>query len=71
MENRKREPHPYKAFEGSLLWKRVNRALDTLVRNRDIEETTRREYIAGYLCKVITASETELKKTRSSKGKLK
>lgn len=53
--------HPYKQFEGTPLWETVNKGIDDLVENNDIEETTRREYIVGYLCKLISESETKNK----------
>ena len=45
--------HPYEQFEGTPLWGAINKGIDDLVENNDIEETTRREYIVGYLCKLI------------------
>jgi hypothetical protein len=51
--------HPYQAFEGSPTWKRVERAISDLVKNGDIQEATRREYIIGYICKIIGA-DTEI-----------
>jgi hypothetical protein len=47
--------HPYQEFEGTKLWKRVNAAINALVLNGDIKETTRREYIVGYICKEINS----------------
>lgn len=38
-------------FQGTRLWEVVDAALDDLVENQDIQETTRREYIVGYLVK--------------------
>jgi hypothetical protein len=58
--------HPYRAFEGSPLWMKINRAVSALVRNGDIKETTRREYIVGYICKTIsTRRKTKAKRIRS------
>lgn len=45
--------HPYKKFEKTKLWELINEALDDLIKNQDIELTTRKEYVVGYLCKVI------------------
>ena len=53
--------HPYKQFEGTPLWEAVKKGIDDLVENNDIEETTRREYIVGYLCKLINESVTKNK----------
>jgi hypothetical protein len=48
-----RKPHPYKAFEGSVLWRSVEKQIATLVKNHDIQEMTAREYIVGSICKAI------------------
>lgn len=45
--------HPYKALENSILWKIVDKAIEDLVHNKDIKESTNREYIVGYICKLI------------------
>jgi hypothetical protein len=50
--------HPYEQFENTPLWKVINKGIDDLVENNDLEETTRREYIVGYLCKLIDESVT-------------
>ncbi|MDC7783388.1 hypothetical protein [Priestia megaterium] len=52
--------HPYKQLEGTPLWKVIDKGINDLVENEDLEETTSREYIVGYLCKLI--NETEIKK---------
>jgi hypothetical protein len=49
----RKQDHPYQEFEASPTWKRVDRAISALVKNGDIQETTRREYIVGYICKMI------------------
>lgn len=46
--------HPYKGFRGSALWKRVDRAVLDLVANGDIRLETRRQYVVGYICEVLT-----------------
>ncbi|MDF2067624.1 hypothetical protein [Bacillus sp. Cr_A10] len=51
--------HPYELFEGTPLWEVINKGIDDLVENNDIEETTQREYIVGYLCKLIKELEIE------------
>lgn len=48
--------HPYEGFRGSTLWKRVDRAVLDLVTNGDIRLKTRRQYVVGYICKVLTQS---------------
>ncbi len=47
-------PHPYKEFEKTRLWKALNKGIRDLVANHDLKEITSREYIVGYLCKVLT-----------------
>lgn len=49
--------HPYTKYEGSPLWNIISEAISELVENQDIEETTRREYIVGYLVKEISSLE--------------
>lgn len=46
----------YAEFEDSQLWNVVSSAIDDLVENSDIKETTTRRYIVGYLCKKITGA---------------
>jgi hypothetical protein len=45
--------HPYQKYEASTLWRIVSKAVNELARNRDLTETTRHEYIVGYICKSI------------------
>jgi len=51
--------HPYEKFEKTALWEAVSKGINDLVENSDIETTTKREYIIGYLCKTISESETK------------
>ena len=51
--------HPYEQLEHTRLWVVINKGIDDLVENDDIEERTQREYIVGYLCKLVTELETE------------
>ena len=46
--------HPYVKYQNTALWKTVEKAIGELVENTDIIEQTKREYIVGYLCKVIS-----------------
>lgn len=46
--------HPYRRFEATANWRKLSGAIDDLVRNKDIVETTRREYIVGYLCQALS-----------------
>ena len=58
---RKSDPsHPYKEFEKTGLWKALNKGIQDLVRNQDLKEIERREYIVGYLCKVVTPRKDNL-----------
>jgi hypothetical protein len=58
---RKSDPaHPYKEFEKTVLWKSLDEGIHDLVENRDLKEITRREYIVGYLCKVLTQHRDDL-----------
>ena len=50
--------HPYKRFEGSPQWRVIDKAIDDLVGNDDIEERTNRAYIVGYLCHMLASSAT-------------
>jgi len=47
--------HPYQKYVPTKLWKVLDRAVDDLVKNRDIVETTNRVYIVGYLCKAVAS----------------
>lgn len=45
--------HPYIEFEDTPLWNAIDEAIDDLVENQDLTETTHRSYVVGYLCKKI------------------
>jgi hypothetical protein len=47
---------PYKEYETAKLWHVVEQAISDLVENTDIQETTDRKYIVGYLCKSLSDS---------------
>jgi hypothetical protein len=47
-------PHPYEAFEGSELWRVIDTTVAELEENGDLELTTHRRYVIGYLCKRLT-----------------
>jgi hypothetical protein len=53
--------HPYTHLEGTPLWAAVNAAIEDLVENRDLVETTARDYIVGYLCQKIIQERQSLK----------
>ena len=46
-------PHPYAHFEGTAIWEAITAAIADLEENQDIELTTVREYVIGYLCKQL------------------
>ena len=49
----KGQAHPYVRWEGTPLWRAVERAVADLVQNKDLVEDEYREYIVGYICKII------------------
>ncbi|WP_180955317.1 hypothetical protein [Peribacillus deserti] len=49
--------HPYKEIEEHWTWEVIFRGIGDLVENKDLIETTNREYIVGYLCKLIREAE--------------
>jgi hypothetical protein len=44
---------PYEKYEGTPVWKVVEKAISDLVDNDDIVETARRDYIVGFICKKL------------------
>ena len=52
--------HPYTRYEQTPLWKALDKGIDDLVKNNDIEELTRREYIVGYLCDLIDGMKVKI-----------
>lgn len=44
---------PYHLYKGTKVWEIVEKAIQDLIGNRDIAETTRRDYIVGYICKQL------------------
>jgi hypothetical protein len=47
----------YDQYKNSPLWKTIEKAIDDLVENQDLKETTSRDLIVGYLVKTIKAGE--------------
>lgn len=45
---------PYDKYRGTPLWEKLDRIVADLEDNRDIEITTGREYIIGYLCRQLS-----------------
>jgi hypothetical protein len=60
--------HPYEKYESSRIWKAIDDAISDLVDNGDVKETTRREYIVGYLCKKLWPELERGTKTRDRPG---
>ena len=50
--------HPYSQFEQTPLWKAIDSAIAELERNRDVELTTARTHVIGYLCQELAAQGT-------------
>ncbi len=46
-------PHPYGKLEGTPPWNVLERAIQELVVNKDMVETTARPYIVGYICQRV------------------
>lgn len=46
--------HPYKKYESTETWATVDSAIQDLIDNRDIELTTAREYVVGYIVQQIS-----------------
>ena len=59
--------YPYKLFETKKIWKIVNKAIDDLVKNQDIKETTHRRYIVGYICKLLSEAGAIVRPKRQGK----
>jgi hypothetical protein len=47
--------HPYAEYEQTPLWRAIDVAVSELERNRDVELTTAREYVIGYLYQQLAA----------------
>jgi len=45
--------HPYMEYENTALWIVLQKAINELKENQDIEITTKEEYVIGYLCKSL------------------
>jgi len=49
----KDQKHPYERWEGTPLWRVIDKAVCDLIQNRDLVEDEYHEYIVGYICKII------------------
>lgn len=63
---------PYEKYRGTDAWKRLDIALGQLEANQDIELTTARELVIGYMCEALGKTETKVSKLKkpSAKGPL-
>jgi hypothetical protein len=61
--------HPYEELEGTPVWNRVDRAVKALLKNGDLELTTRREYVVGYICQNIGRDSRRKSITNSTRAR--
>jgi hypothetical protein len=52
-----KQKHPYKQYESDPIWRVVDQAVRALAKNGDIQETTERQYIVGFLCEKLSQSD--------------
>lgn len=45
--------HPYQKYEGTALWDVIQREIEALIENRDLQLQTAPEYVIGSLCKAL------------------
>ena len=55
MTNQGQQRHPYQEFKGTPEYAALDKAITELVENQDIQESTARAYIVGYLCKALAS----------------
>jgi len=57
LKTRKARPEPsaspYETQKGTPVWRIVDNAINDLVKNKDLVETTHRDYIVGYICEKL------------------
>jgi hypothetical protein len=46
--------HPYAEHMSTELWRIIQKGIEDLVNNHDLEVNTSREYVVGYLCKLVS-----------------
>jgi hypothetical protein len=54
--NMKFKEFPYKKFQATKSWSVVDDAVEQLVKNKDLVETTARRYIVGFILKQLDDS---------------
>jgi hypothetical protein len=52
--------HPYIRWEGTPLWRAIEKGITDLVGNQDLIEQAPREYIVGYICKIVDRRKTAI-----------
>ena len=45
--------HPYKIYERNALWTAIEQAIEELEGNNDVQLTTERLLVTGFLCKAV------------------
>lgn len=63
-------PDPYIKFKKTKLWKTIDSALNDLEANHDIQITTMKPYVIGYICKKISNLDRSYDQTLPGKPKL-
>ncbi len=46
--------HPYREFEGTVVWREIDAIITALEENDDLQITTAREYVIGSICKRLS-----------------
>ena len=46
--------HPYQEYKESPIWDTIDKAINELVANNDLEENTHHEYIVGFIVQEVT-----------------
>ncbi len=54
---------PYEKYKESELWMKLNDILEELEENQDIEITTHKDYVIGYLCENLQQEFQLIKKS--------
>ena len=61
--------HPYMDYEGTPMWSWVSKGIRDLVNNQDLVEEEDRNYIVGYICKVIAKGQKRARVKKSGFSK--
>jgi hypothetical protein len=57
--------HPYIEFQTSEIWKVIDHAIADLEENQDIQLTTTREHVVGYICKTLAEAGFPVERQRT------